>query len=73
VSFSHRCIVQRRRRHLTGGAASVQLTERTIRVSNGVSADHPIGSGLAKMNRCAGDKSDGIARTRRPKPLTTRL
>ena len=37
--------------------ASAQFTERTIRVSNGVNADHPVGNGLAKMNQCVGEKS----------------
>jgi tripartite ATP-independent transporter DctP family solute receptor len=41
------------------GAASAQFTERTIRVSNGVNADHPVGNGLAKMNQCVGEKSGG--------------
>jgi tripartite ATP-independent transporter DctP family solute receptor len=39
--------------------ASAQFTERTIRVSNGVNADHPVGNGLAKMNACVGEKSGG--------------
>ncbi|HEX2510633.1 MAG TPA: TRAP transporter substrate-binding protein [Microvirga sp.] len=39
--------------------ASAQFTERTIRVSNGVNADHPVGNGLAKMNQCVGEKSGG--------------
>jgi tripartite ATP-independent transporter DctP family solute receptor len=40
-------------------SASAQFTERTIRVSNGVNADHPVGNGLAKMNQCVGEKSGG--------------
>jgi tripartite ATP-independent transporter DctP family solute receptor len=40
-------------------AASAQFTERTIRVSNGVNQDHPVGNGLAKMNTCVGEKSGG--------------
>ena len=40
-------------------AASAQFTERTIRVSNGVNADHPVGNGLTKMNQCVGEKSGG--------------
>jgi tripartite ATP-independent transporter DctP family solute receptor len=39
--------------------ASAQFQERTIRVSNGVNADHPVGNGLAKMNACVGEKSGG--------------
>ena len=33
--------------------------ERTIRVSNGINADHPVGNGLAKMNTCVGEKTGG--------------
>jgi tripartite ATP-independent transporter DctP family solute receptor len=40
-------------------SASAQFTERTIRVSNGINADHPVGNGLAKMNQCVGEKSGG--------------
>jgi len=40
-------------------SASAQFAERTIRVSNGVNADHPVGNGLAKMNQCVGEKSGG--------------
>jgi tripartite ATP-independent transporter DctP family solute receptor len=39
--------------------ASAQFQDRTIRVSNGVNADHPVGNGLAKMNACVGEKSGG--------------
>jgi tripartite ATP-independent transporter DctP family solute receptor len=41
------------------GPASAQFQERTIRVSNGINADHPVGNGLAKMNQCVGEKSGG--------------
>lgn len=41
----------------TGARAEIQ--ERTIRVSNGVNEDHPVGNGLAKMNACVGEKSGG--------------
>ncbi|HEV2559453.1 MAG TPA: TRAP transporter substrate-binding protein [Microvirga sp.] len=41
------------------GAAQAQFTERTIRVSNGINADHPVGNGLTKMNACVGEKSGG--------------
>jgi tripartite ATP-independent transporter DctP family solute receptor len=40
-------------------SASAQFTERTIRVSNGVNQDHPVGNGLTKMNQCVGEKSGG--------------
>src|SRR5688500_15349656 len=39
--------------------ASAQFTERTIRVSNGVNADHPVGNGLTKMNQCVAERSGG--------------
>jgi TRAP-type transport system periplasmic protein len=40
-------------------SASAQFTERTIRVSNGINQDHPVGNGLAKMNQCVGERSGG--------------
>ncbi len=39
--------------------ARAEIQERTIRVSNGVNEDHPVGNGLAKMNACVGEKSGG--------------
>ncbi len=36
-----------------------EFKERTIRVSNGVNQDHPVGNGLDKMNQCVGEKSGG--------------
>src|SRR5512134_3967118 len=39
--------------------AQAQFTERTIRVSNGVNQEHPVGNGLAKMASCAAEKSGG--------------
>jgi TRAP-type transport system periplasmic protein len=44
---------------LSVSTASAQFAERTIRVSNGVTADHPIGNGLAKMTSCLAAKSGG--------------
>ncbi len=44
---------------MAAAPASAQFQERTIRVSNGVNADHPVGNGLAKMNQCVGEKSGG--------------
>ena len=41
------------------GPADAQFQSRTIRVSNGVSKDHPMGDGLAAMGACAADKSGG--------------
>ncbi len=43
----------------TTGAAHAQYTERTIRFSNGVNEDHPVGIGFNKMRQCALDKSGG--------------
>ncbi|XAH25297.1 TRAP transporter substrate-binding protein [Xylophilus sp. GW821-FHT01B05] len=44
---------------LAAGAAHAQFKERTIRVSNGVSKEHPMGNGLAKMGACTLEKSGG--------------
>lgn len=42
-----------------GLAAPAAAQPRTIRVSNGVTEDHPVGAGLAKMAACAAEKSGG--------------
>lgn len=44
---------------LMTGAASAQFSDRTIRISNGVTSDHPIGNGLTKMTACLAEKSGG--------------
>lgn len=44
---------------LMTGAAQAQFAERTIRVSNGVNQDHPVGNGVAKMTACLATKSGG--------------
>ena len=44
---------------LAAGGANAQFQERTIRVSNGVSKDHPMGNGLARMSACTLQKSGG--------------
>lgn len=44
---------------LMTGAAHAQFAERTIRVSNGVNQEHPIGNGVAKMTACLTEKSGG--------------
>jgi TRAP-type transport system periplasmic protein len=44
---------------LMSGTAHAQFTERTIRVSNGVTSDHPIGNGLTVMTSCLTAKSGG--------------
>src|SRR2546426_12735899 len=41
------------------GSAHAQFKERNFRVSNGVSKEHPMGNGLAKMGACTLDKSGG--------------
>jgi len=41
------------------GPASAQFQDRTIRVSNGVYAEHPVSNGIAKMNACLAEKSGG--------------
>lgn len=42
-----------------GGPASAQFKDRTLRVSNGVSKEHPMGNGLAAMGACTLEKSGG--------------
>jgi tripartite ATP-independent transporter DctP family solute receptor len=44
---------------LTTGAAQAQFQERSFKVSNGVSKEHPMGNGLAKMGECTLAKSGG--------------
>jgi TRAP-type transport system periplasmic protein len=44
---------------LAAGGAQAQFQERTIKVSNGVSKEHPMGNGLAKMGACTVAKSGG--------------
>jgi tripartite ATP-independent transporter DctP family solute receptor len=44
---------------LMAGSANAQFAERTIRVSNGINADHPVGNGIAKMTQCLTEKSGG--------------
>lgn len=39
--------------------ASAQISERTIRVSNGVAEDHPVGDGVAAMQQCFDEKTGG--------------
>ena len=39
--------------------AHAQFAERTIRLSNGVAQEHPVGNGVAKMNACVGERSGG--------------
>ena len=36
-----------------------QFAERTIRLSNGVNQEHPVGNGVAKMAACTAEKSGG--------------
>lgn len=44
---------------LISGAAQAQFAERTIRVSNGINQEHPVGNGIAKMTACLAEKSGG--------------
>jgi tripartite ATP-independent transporter DctP family solute receptor len=44
---------------LMTGTANAQFAERTIRVSNGINADHPVGNGITKMTQCLAAKSGG--------------
>jgi tripartite ATP-independent transporter DctP family solute receptor len=44
---------------LMTGTANAQFAERTIRVSNGINQNHPVGNGIAKMTACLTDKSGG--------------
>ncbi|SDC24656.1 tripartite ATP-independent transporter solute receptor, DctP family [Variovorax sp. CF079] len=44
---------------VAAGAAQAQFKERNFRVSNGVSKEHPMGNGLAKMGACTLEKSGG--------------
>jgi tripartite ATP-independent transporter DctP family solute receptor len=44
---------------LMTGTAHAQFAERTIRVSNGINADHPVGNGVTKLTQCLATKSGG--------------
>jgi tripartite ATP-independent transporter DctP family solute receptor len=44
---------------LAAGTAQAQFQERNFKVSNGVSKEHPMGNGLAKMGECTLAKSGG--------------
>jgi len=44
---------------LAMASAHAQFQERNFRVSNGVSKEHPMGNGLAKMGACTLEKSGG--------------
>ncbi len=39
--------------------AAAQISDRNIRVSNGVNADHPVGNGVKAMTECMAEKSGG--------------
>jgi TRAP-type transport system periplasmic protein len=43
----------------TAMPAAAQFADRTIRISNGVNEEHPIGNGIAKMRACLAEKSGG--------------
>lgn len=44
---------------LAAGTAHAQFQDRNFKVSNGVSKEHPMGNGLAKMGECTLAKSGG--------------
>jgi tripartite ATP-independent transporter DctP family solute receptor len=44
---------------LMSTSALAQFADRTIRVSNGVNKEHPVGNGVAKMTECLATKSGG--------------
>ncbi len=44
---------------LAASSANAQFAERTIRVSNGINQEHPVGNGVAKMTSCLTEKSGG--------------
>jgi tripartite ATP-independent transporter DctP family solute receptor len=44
---------------LGAAPASAQFQERTIRVSNGVNQDHPVGDGVEAMAQCLEERSGG--------------
>jgi TRAP-type transport system periplasmic protein len=44
---------------LAVASANAQFAERTIRVSNGINQEHPVGNGVAKMTSCLAEKSGG--------------
>ena len=44
---------------LLAAPAQAQFAERTIRMSNGINQDHPVGNGVAKMTACVTQKSGG--------------
>jgi tripartite ATP-independent transporter DctP family solute receptor len=44
---------------LMSSSALAQFADRTIRVSNGVNKEHPVGNGVAKMTECLAAKSGG--------------
>jgi TRAP-type transport system periplasmic protein len=44
---------------LMTASATAQFADRTIRVSNGINADHPVGNGITKMTACLTQRSGG--------------
>jgi len=44
---------------LSASVAEADMASRDIKMSNGLNADHPIGTGVAAMNACLGSKSGG--------------
>ena len=44
---------------LAASSANAQFAERTIRISNGINQEHPVGNGVARMTSCLTEKSGG--------------
>jgi tripartite ATP-independent transporter DctP family solute receptor len=44
---------------LAAAPAHAQFQARTIRVSNGINQEHPVGNGVSKMAQCLAEKSGG--------------
>jgi len=59
MKFRHSILAAGVAAALLAQPAAAQFTERTIRLSNGVNQEHPVGNGVAKMNACVGEKSGG--------------
>jgi len=59
MKFRHSILAAGVAAALLAQPAAAQFTERTIRLSNGVNQEHPVGNGVARMNACVGEKSGG--------------
>jgi len=59
MKFALRTLVAACAATVLAAPAAAQFTERTIRMSNGVNQEHPIGNGVAKMTACLAERSGG--------------